>query len=371
MKPWLLPLLAGLLAVSAGAQVPVPAATNLWELAVPGGGGGSSPALAPDGTIYLGTFRGTLLAATPGGKVKWRFQAGREIKSSPAVGADGTIYFGARDGKFYAVTPDGKLKWTFATGAWVDTSPAIAVDGTVYFGSWDTNFYALAPDGNLKWKFAAGGIIDSSPAIGADGAIYFGSHDKFFYAVTPDGKLKWKFATGAEIIASPAIGADGTVYFASTDGNFYALGADGAQRWKLHTGGYTSSSPVVGTDGGLYLMVNQLHTALNPGGTIRWQNGNETRLDMTPAVSASGAVYFSAVWRALGAFDGGQGAQLWGGQMRDYVNSSPAVDERGDIYACDGGYLYATRPPTNAAPPAKSPWPQWRADAQHTGRAQK
>ena len=140
------------------ADAPLPAATNLWVLKLPSFGSGSAPALAPDGTIYLGLFDGTLLAVTPQGRVKWKFKAGREIKSSPAIADDGTIYFGSRDRKFYALTPAGKLKWTFPTDAWVDSSPAIGIDGTVYFGSWDKAFYALNPDGTERWRHHSGGV---------------------------------------------------------------------------------------------------------------------------------------------------------------------------------------------------------------------
>src|ERR1035437_4854036 len=196
--------LCGLIASGTRAQPAAPAVTNLWKVRLPDSGNESSPALAPDGTIYQGTFGGWLVAIMPDGKVKWKFKTGREVRSSPAVADDGTIYFGSRDWKFYALTPAGKLKWTFPTGAWVDSSPALAPDGTVYFGSWDKNFYALAPDGKLKWKFATSNLIVSSPAVALDGTVYFGSHDKNFYALAPDGKLKWKFATGAELESSPA-----------------------------------------------------------------------------------------------------------------------------------------------------------------------
>ena len=99
--------------------------TNSWTLLLPHFHATSSPAIAPDGTIYQANFTGDLLAITPAGNVQWTFTAGSEIVSSPAIGDDGTIYFGSRDYNFYAVTSQGKLKWTFATGAWVDSSPAI------------------------------------------------------------------------------------------------------------------------------------------------------------------------------------------------------------------------------------------------------
>ena len=118
-------------AVLLGAAIVCPAqpATNLWQFTLPDNRNASSPAIAPDGTIYQATFPGDLVAVTPDGRPKWDFKAGREIKSSPAIAEDGTIYFGSRDWKFYAVSAQGRLKWTFPTGAWVDSSPAIGADG--------------------------------------------------------------------------------------------------------------------------------------------------------------------------------------------------------------------------------------------------
>jgi outer membrane protein assembly factor BamB len=345
--------------------------TNFWKVRLPGGGAESSAAIAPDGTIYQGTFRGELLAISPAGKIEWHFKAGREIKSSPAVAADGTIYFGSRDWKFYALTPQGALKWVFATGAWVDASPAIAGDGTVYFGSWDANFYALKPNGSLKWKFATGSRVDSSPAVAADGTIYFGSHDQKIYALAPDGKLKWQFATGAPVTASPAIGMDGTVFCPSTDGNFYALRPDGTELWRLHTGGYTQSSPVLDENGDLYLLVNEFYTSISRDGKLRWQARTEFAMDLTTVVTASGQLYFSMPWMRLGALDARKpGPPLWLYKTDENLASSPNVDAHGVIYACDSQNLYALQPLLNAAPPAKSAWPVWRANPQHTGRVE-
>src|SRR5579859_1578319 len=66
-----------------------PEATNLWtydfKSNVPGDGTLSTPAIGPDGTIYVGAFDGKLHAISPSGRKRWYFQSGREIKSSPAV----------------------------------------------------------------------------------------------------------------------------------------------------------------------------------------------------------------------------------------------------------------------------------------------
>ncbi len=373
MKLWLFFWVGAWLTYSSLAQDTVTDknVTTLWQFILPEGESASSPALAPDGTIYVGTFPGWLLALTPDGKVKWKFKAGIEIKSSPAVGADGTIYFGSRDRKFYALTPQGKLKWSFATDAWVDSSPAIAADGTLYFGSWDNNFYALSAEGQLKWKFATGGTVDSSPAVGADGTIYFGSHDKNLYALTPDGKLKWKFATSAQIVASPALAAGGSLYISSTDGNLYALKPDGTEYWRMHTGSYTASTPVLDEQGNLYFYVKAQECSVRPDGKGRWQF--DTAPDSTAisaAVIGHGNIFMSEPWSRAGLLTADKKFN-WEFQVVHDLSSSPNVSPTGIIYFTAGEFLYAIQPVKEVAPPAKSAWPLWRANPQHTGRVQK
>ncbi len=346
------------------------APTNLWTLQLPLYNADASPAIAPDGTIYQATFEGYLLAVTPQGGVKWTFRINSEIKSTPAIGDDGTIYFGARNRNFYAVTPQGKLKWTFPTGAWIDSSPAIAEDGTIYFGSWDANFYALNPNGSKKWVFATSNVVVSSPAIGKDGTIYFGSHDTKFYALQPDGSLLWSFTTGAPITSSPAINSDGTIYFASTDGYLYALRPDHSELWRLYSGGATESSPVLDEKGNLYLAVNKVGVSISSDGKLRRKfNFSPVLIDATPAVAANGEVYFASPWRTLRAYQVNN-SELWRVDTVANLVASPVIGDDGTVYVSDGQFLRAINSTNGLAPPAKSSWPMFRANARHTGRVQ-
>ena len=93
-----------------------------------------------------------LTAQTPG-TMKWAFTTGDWVDSSPAIGPDGTIYIGSEDNKLYAINPDGTEKWAFNTGGNVNSSPAIGPDGTIYVGSDDDKLYAINPDGTEKWAF--------------------------------------------------------------------------------------------------------------------------------------------------------------------------------------------------------------------------
>jgi len=42
------------------------------------------------------------------GTVLWEFETGRAVRSSPAIGPDGTVYVGSWDKKLYAIKTDSK-----------------------------------------------------------------------------------------------------------------------------------------------------------------------------------------------------------------------------------------------------------------------
>ncbi|RLC55793.1 MAG: hypothetical protein DRI80_17185, partial [Chloroflexota bacterium] len=147
----------------------------------------SSPAV--DGTtIYVGTAGNRLVAVQDqgdAGAIQWAYQTGGKVFSSPAIGPDGTVYVGSDDNYLHAVAVDGTPLWTYPTGGDVRSSPAVDSAGTIYVGSKDSHLYAINPDGTLKWKYRADGAIWSSPAINCDGTVYVGSTDKYLYAINP------------------------------------------------------------------------------------------------------------------------------------------------------------------------------------------
>ena len=148
------------------------------------------------------------------------------------------------------------------------------------------------------------------------------------------------------------------------------MNPDGTERWRRHTGGCTASSPVLDADDNLYFSANKAHLSLGRDGKIRWQREIEVMTDTSPAVAANGEVYFSLPWLRIGGFRT-DGQFLWAHSITNNLTSSPNIGTNGVLYAGGGFQFFALQPATNAAPPAKSSWPLWRANPQHTGRAQK
>ncbi|OEU79872.1 MAG: hypothetical protein BA865_12325, partial [Desulfobacterales bacterium S5133MH4] len=199
------------------------------------------------------------------GTKKWEFPTGGSVFSSPAVGPDGTIYVGSDDGKLYAINPDGTQKWVFTEiGNKVSSSPAIGSDGTIYVGLDNGEVHAIDSETGKKkeegeWPFEieTGGKVSSSPAVGSDGTVYVGFGDHRLYAIKSNGEEKWHSDDlGDKISSSPAIGSDGTIYVGSDDFNVYAIDSKTGKKkegWSFKTEGKVSSSPTIGFGGIIYV----------------------------------------------------------------------------------------------------------------------
>jgi outer membrane protein assembly factor BamB len=209
--------------------------------------------VAPDGTLYASADG--VYALKPDGALKWKFFPGAtHCASSPAVGPDGTVFVGCHDDALYALDPaTGAKKWEFRTGDDVDSSPSVAPDGTVYVGSDDHKLYAFAPGGMVKFAVTTNGAVRSSPAQAADGTVYVGSFDGAIYAIKPNGAIAWSYRTADRVLSSPTVDAAGLVLIGSQDDRLYALQPDGKLAWSVLLDGDVDGTPAIGADGTVYV----------------------------------------------------------------------------------------------------------------------
>ena len=344
----------------------------------------SSPALGPDGSIYIGMGGDgsipqarRLYSISPQGTTNWTFTAGGSLPGSPAVGSDGTIYIGSADRKLYSVSPSGGTNWAVNLGGEVLSSPALGVDGTIYVGAISNFFnalFSLRPDGSTNWIFnlgpvsitLAGSAQFSSPSIGPDGTLYVGSMDSHVYSISPQGRTNWMFAMSNVTYSSAAIANDGTIYIGSDDGNLYALYRSGSRKWNFETGSYVESSPAVSADGTVYIGgFDGFFRAFDANGHGKWAQ-TPGGISASPAICADGSVLVASYGNGLSAYSP-SGKILWSlpasaGQMF----SSPVVASNGTIYITVGTKLYSLQG-TNAL--GNEPWAMFRRDAKHNARS--
>jgi len=353
----------------------------------------SSPAIAPDGTVYVGSADHFLYAFKPDGTVKWKYETGSDLLASPAIGADGTVYIGSGDRQIYAINPDGTLKWIVPTKSVFTSSAAIAADGTIYVAGTGIdqtifscvsnsscsktvtqacgpgfprcptdetcvtgqatgytviaqlgNFYALTDEGSqgtIKWTLGLSGVVHSSPAIASDGTIYIGSNGDFVFDRT-------NICDNTSVY--PPSDADPS---RPVNGHFYAINPDRTLKWAFDTLGDVVSSPAIGGDGTIYVgsqhptkfygkdrstLIDESSAAtgfvyaINPNGTLKWFQDLFGDVDSSPAVGGDGTIYVGSDNFHVYALNPADGSIKWVEPTRDKVKSSPAIASDGLIY---------------------------------------
>jgi outer membrane protein assembly factor BamB len=237
----------------------------------------SSPALS-NGTLYVGTRNGAVVAIDTTGEQQWESNVGSGaiVNTTPAVGGD-RVFVGAENGGVYALSRTGGSQlWnrTFSSpvrAALTHTGQnvlTVTVDGTLV---------ALDPtSGAERWRQSRDVSTASSPAV-ADDTIYWAAENTLYALSAADGTEQWRFETGGfsglNNVAPPPIRVGDVVYV--TTGHEFVYGVDaqsGTERWRFgpESGNVLSITVVgdtayVGTDTGtLYVLTGETNTPPEP-----------------------------------------------------------------------------------------------------------
>jgi hypothetical protein len=150
--------------------------TLIWSSPVFAG----TPAVTPSGIIYVISLnRETLFALNSAGILQWQVSVPFPSEFTlPAVAANGTIYVGTSNMGLWAIDPTGKTIWTTNPGGnpYFLAPPSLGSDGTIYIAY--SSLYAVNPSSTLKWSTplcgGEAGVIAGldEPVIGLDGTIY-------------------------------------------------------------------------------------------------------------------------------------------------------------------------------------------------------
>ena len=307
-----------------------------------------SSAAIVDGTVYVGTYTGELVALDlETGDLKWRYQASERMgigESSPAVG-HGMVFVGDLAGVLHAVDAEtGAEVWTYATQGEIKSSPVLSGD-RVLIGSYDGYLYGLeVATGELAWQVETQNYVHATPAV-TDGVAWFGGCDETFHGVRiSDGTEITSVPAGAYTAASSAI-RDGHAYFGTFDNEVVSLDlSTGDIVWRYehprrHFPFYSSALNVDGTVviGGRDRMVHGIDAGT---GEMRWTFMTRARVDSSPA-AAGGRVYIGSGDGRFYILDLDSGEKLWEFDTGAPLSASPAIADGkdGDRLAGRGALL--------------------------------
>ena len=301
----------------------------------------SSPVIAANGRIYVGSANGKVYGFTPAGAKILEVTIGRPIEASLAIDADGWLYGGTREAADYDTSglpgiafainpaaytsgnPSAAIMWTVQDGSGPLSylaSPVIDQGGFVYLTDFGHAVRKYHPDtgANLRSWYLPGKLCQT-PAINQYGHLFLGASfnngaNGAFCAVDladDSGQTYWESTTGGgqsygEFQGAVLIRATSTgrVYFADMNGRLFRFDSNSplmAGDWPtFHSGsrrtGVAGQYPFViaelpGFQGG-----NNSVTAL--GGLNSWGEAVGQSYG-NYAYPFSGTGYCAARWQAL------------------------------------------------------------------------
>ncbi len=163
----------------------------------------NAPAVGADGTIYATLINDpklyaidpddgsivwtTNLAGTAGGYFGTDYPTRfKEVYpwASPAVGPDGTIFVAFDDPYLRAVNPDGSIRWVTRLGMVGGFSLSVGADGKIFAAGDDRSLYVLDAEGTILSRFDGSNWL-SWPVIGVDETLYVSDFSGILSAIAP------------------------------------------------------------------------------------------------------------------------------------------------------------------------------------------
>jgi hypothetical protein len=279
----------------------------LWTFEEEGAVFTSPPAVAADGKLYLAVREPPLLyALAPDGSVVGEAGLLGKPAGTPALGPEGTVYVAHLEG-LTAFSPDGEELWSFASDS-ATSAPIVAPDGTIYYKS-SGALEAVSPEGERRWQGDTGSAFGSTlPVLGPQGEVVFWRG--FSFATSDGAPDPWALQERLTRVDGLIVDLDGSTYVVVQENLVPVRPGEGEAElgepvpWASL--GETASEGVggaVGKEGGIWSLIRRV-------GHIGWQ-GNllDTYRDLMSVVDEENVAY-SCGQSPDGAI--GCGASEWG-----------------------------------------------------------
>ena len=157
------------------------------------------PVIDGAGVVYTASADGKLYRVQDGaGRVL--FDSGARLRATPALAADGTIYLGSEAGTLFALAPDGTLRWQRTLAAPILADLTRTPDGLLLVAA--DGVYAFDASGALLWHYLLPELVRSSPCVHPAGFVVFGTAQGAVVALELDGHVRWRSNGHAAIDAS-------------------------------------------------------------------------------------------------------------------------------------------------------------------------
>lgn len=311
--------------------------TKAWESRV-GVGRVFAPAVAADGSLFVGSQAGVAMVA-PDGAVRWSLRLGL-VSGTPSITPEGQAAVGAQPGQAMSVG-NGRIRHRATVGGGVRGSPLVLGDGSLVLAAYDQAVHRYDAEGRRLFRTPVSGNVRGMAARTRERIVVPAGEEVLF--LTLDGAIAERGSVGAEIALGPAVADDGSVWVMTAEGVLLAVEPDGSVgvRKELGVRPSLASNLAIAPDGTLRLATADAGLlALGAGGTERWRYDADGPIVGGVTVDARGRVLCVTVSGEL-LLLGEDGQKVWGVSIDGRSDAAPVLSERAIYVPTFGGTLQA------------------------------
>lgn len=255
--------------------------------------------------------------------VEWRFDVGSRVLAAPAVAPNGTVYVGTGDGVVQAIAGTGVLRWSHMVEGAVAWAPVVGADGRIYVATAAKRLYSFGP-GGLAWQVRVPSHVQTELALMPPWGVVFGASGPSVWAYSARGAALWHTDLSGLLTAGPvAVGKHALV--ATGGGDLWLL--EGAVKRPLaRLGEEIRSIGGVFADGSCVVIAGHTLYRLDAKGELRF------RRDGVEWASSDGDVTLAIDSRGALVRLGDDGAELSRAPLGAMASEAPVPAPTGEIY---------------------------------------
>lgn len=289
------------------------------------------PAIAKDGTLYVGTMGG-LTALDPDGTERWTVRLGA-VHAMPSLAPGDDVVVVTRGGLVALVSAAGVVRHTAELPAPVRGSALVLDDGSVLVGTIDGRVHRL--DANLRriTSIALDVHASATPSLAARNLLAVPS-GRALSLLDPVGRILHTVPLGGRPSAGAAIADDGTMWVPTIEGALVAVEPSGRVRSRTELGSrhYDGAAIAVGRDGAVRVpTLTEGLVCVGPGGTERWRLANVAGYNAPVTLDEEDTALVVDRGGRLQAITR-DGSQRWQVTIGTYSFQAPALGLNGALY---------------------------------------
>ncbi len=256
---------------------------------------------------------------------------------APAIASDGTIYVGGTDQSFYVVPPDATgeapaavpPEFTSEETLISFVASASTAQGEVFASQGDNTVRGFL-DGEEIWSTEVrAAAYPGAVGIGGDGVFYVPEQGEGLVALDAlTGRVLWRHSYPGVGSGQPAVLEDGVVY---ASGGLFRLNERGKQVWGLP--GLETFAPIEEDNGIIYFAGGDPSGELNllaldtRDGTPLWAKPSFDLDIFVGPVTSEGVTVTIESDGAVNAYDALTGAELWNVNLPDGPAAAPVIED--------------------------------------------